>query len=379
MLYSGHLRRETLPQCQITGKAFHRNGLPLRVNQAKTVSMSPEPENPAPSPQGKNKRQSRPELPQTPFWKNIVINLLRNISRFSETAAVKLETQQKAEWSVTTGTLEKLQLLFNGISNKISGVLPKNLPINLPTPAWIGIVGVTVAIALWITSSLFATKPPTQVASNTEPEIPIPQVKVTPTPSVEEIPEPEPTLMEEVAETPTSEVTSTPSTEEALEPEPTPTPIETPEPEVTSTPPIEEPETIATPEVIATPTPSVEETVEPEPTATKKIVLTPEESLIAAIENQIAEISDRIAPGLIHSIQADFRTSSLSIIIDDEWYSLPGSEQSELAAKMLQRSQELDFSHLEVLDSQKRLLARSPVVGNKMIIFTPVIKTDSIQ
>ncbi|MDB9327523.1 hypothetical protein PN435_15375, partial [Nodularia spumigena CS-590/02] len=87
------------------------------------------------------------------------------------------------------------------------------------------------------------------------------------------------------------------------------------------------------------------------------------------IENQVAEISDRFASGLIQSIQANFRTSNLTIKINDDWYSLPESEQNQLAAEILQRSQELDFTHLEIIDSQDNLIARNPVVGNQMIIF----------
>ncbi|PLZ81696.1 hypothetical protein CBP16_09455, partial [Fischerella thermalis WC217] len=70
------------------------------------------------------------------------------------------------------------------------------------------------------------------------------------------------------------------------------------------------------------------------------IVLTPEQILIATIENQVAEVSDRFASGLIKSIQANFLTSNLDIKISDDWYTLSESEQNKLAAEILQRSQE---------------------------------------
>lgn len=133
-------------------------------------------------------------------------------------------------------------------------------------------------------------------------------------------------------------------------PAPIPEPIPTPEV-------IPEPEPIPTPEIIQ----------EPEPIPTLK--LTPEETLIAAIKNQVAEISDRFASGLIQSIQANFRTSNLTVKINDDWYTLPESEQKQLAGEILQRSQELDFTHLEITDSQDKLIARNPVVGNEIIIF----------
>ncbi|MFW9265165.1 hypothetical protein RRG12_41785, partial [Nostoc sp. CALU 546] len=107
----------------------------------------------------------------------------------------------------------------------------------------------------------------------------------------------------------------------------------------------------------------------PTPTPTPIIELTPEQALIAAIENQVAEISDRIASGLIKSIEANFRTSNLTVKISDDWYTLQESQQDKLAAEILQRSQELDFTHLEIIDSQKRLIARNPVVGTEIVIF----------
>jgi hypothetical protein len=55
--------------------------------------------------------------------------------------------------------------------------------------------------------------------------------------------------------------------------------------------------------------------------------------------------------------------------ISDIWYNLEKSQQDKLAAEILQRSQELNFIHLEIVDYQKKIIARSPVVGNEMIIF----------
>jgi len=49
--------------------------------------------------------------------------------------------------------------------------------------------------------------------------------------------------------------------------------------------------------------------------------LTPEQNLIASIENQVAEITDSYADGLIQSIQANFQ-GSLTIKVGDDWYNL---------------------------------------------------------
>jgi hypothetical protein len=72
---------------------------------------------------------------------------------------------------------------------------------------------------------------------------------------------------------------------------------------------------------------------------------------------------------LIKPLQANFRTSDLTVKISDIWYNLEKSQQDKLAADILRRSQELNFVHLELVDFQEKIIARSPVVGNKMIIF----------
>ena len=76
-----------------------------------------------------------------------------------------------------------------------------------------------------------------------------------------------------------------------------------------------------------------------------------------------------IVSQLIKPLQANFRTSDLTVKISDIWYNLEKSQQDKLAAEILQRSQELNFIHLKVVDSQEKVIARSPVVGNEMIIF----------
>ncbi len=96
--------------------------------------------------------------------------------------------------------------------------------------------------------------------------------------------------------------------------------------------------------------------------------LTPEQSLIAAIQNQVGEITNQYAEGLIDSIEANFIDSRLIITVSPEWYSLKSSQQDKLANEMFSRSQKLDFSKLEIIDPEGVLLARNPVVGNEMVI-----------
>ncbi|MCC5626015.1 hypothetical protein, partial [Nostoc sp. CHAB 5715] len=219
---------------------------------------------------------------------------------------------------------QQFQLWWSGLLRTIRLFLPSNLSTKLSDTALTGIVTGIAVIIVWTTASVFTGKP-TEVAT---------------VPPVEEVPAP----------TPTPTITTPP---ESVVPEPQP-----PQP----------PEEITPPPEVETPPPPTPEP-EPIPTPTPAIELTPEQALIAAIENQVAEISDRIASGLIKSIQANFRTSNLTVKISDDWYTLKESQQDKLAAKILQRSQELDFTHLEIIDSQNRLIARNPVVGTEIVIF----------
>jgi hypothetical protein len=96
--------------------------------------------------------------------------------------------------------------------------------------------------------------------------------------------------------------------------------------------------------------------------------LTPEQALIARIQDQVAAISNRYASGLVQSVQANFRGSRLIVNISDDWYSLSRVQQDKLASELLRRSQDLDFLKLEMIDGTGALLARSPIVGAEMII-----------
>jgi hypothetical protein len=108
--------------------------------------------------------------------------------------------------------------------------------------------------------------------------------------------------------------------------------------------------------------------VSPVANAPTALELAPDESLIAAIQDQVNEVTSRYADGLIQSIQANFRRSRLSVNVSEGWYSLEPARQDQLANDMLKRSQELDFDKLELLDASGTLLARSPVVGSTMVV-----------
>jgi hypothetical protein len=124
------------------------------------------------------------------------------------------------------------------------------------------------------------------------------------------------------------------------------------------------PNTINTPPELKAPKEPQPVDVEPPPAPE----LTPEQSLIAAIQEQVAEVTDRYGNGLIQSIEANFQKSHLSVKVGNGWYDLKPTQQNNLADEILRRSVELDFSKLEITDLKGTLLARSPVVGSNMVI-----------
>ncbi|NJM71569.1 MAG: hypothetical protein HC862_15860 [Scytonema sp. RU_4_4] len=312
-------------------------------NQNSQPPFSPptEPNQPQPTVESASQLTQKQYQRVQPIWKAVTVRILRGTIGVLETTVEKLETQSLPGTEETPGFFQKLQLAWSAALGKIRSLLGENLSTKLSDTTLTGIIAGIAVILVWTTSTVFGGKP-TEVAT-VPPEVETPPATITTSPEVE-IP-PTPSVAEETPP-PVEEITP-PSTEET----PPPVAEETPPPAEETSPPEPEAEPIPTP----TPTPTR--------------LLTPEQTLIAAIENQVAEISDRFASGLIKSIQANFRSSRLAITISDDWYNLKQSEQDKLLAQMLQRSKELDFIHLDIVDSQGQLIARNPVVGTEIIVF----------
>lgn len=306
--------------------------------------MSQEPPNsqsPLSSEPGGGKSETNTEkviqTPQTttnrtqPVLKTQLINFLRRTIRVLEGVVEKLE---KPSTTTEPSFFDKLQVGWSATLAKIRSLLPENLSSKLSDAGLTAIIAGIIVVLVGTTSVLSRSKP-TEVATvpASKPEQP---VTITPSPAEPE----QPTII-----TPTS-------------------PPPEPEQPVTITPPpTASPELIAPPELTAPAEPKpVEITPPPEP------VLTPEQNLIAAIENQVAELTESYADGLIQSIQVNFEGRRLTIKVGDDWYTFNQSQQDKLATRMFERAKQLDFTHLEITDPQGTLIARSPVVGNNMVI-----------
>ena len=270
-----------------------------------------------------NRSNSPPPKPQTPSVLQVLsVKLLRGIIRKSENAIARIESSPPVD---ATDNFAQFQQFWKAILAPIRFLLPENLSEKLSDLGLTGIIAGLLAVVVW-TTTLFSHPPQVAII----PPEPVPVVKIS---------EPEPTVTPPELIAPTEESKPT--------------------------------EVIPTPDIEVTPTPEIEVTAIPEEVEpTLKVELTPEQSLIASIQEQITQEGD--PNGLIQSVQTNFASGSLVIQFKDDWYSLGQSEQDKLAQKLLNETQQLDFTHLEITNSQGDLLARSPVVGTNMIVFKRV-------
>lgn len=103
-------------------------------------------------------------------------------------------------------------------------------------------------------------------------------------------------------------------------------------------------------------------TIEPE------LTFTPEQTLVAAVQTKLAELTSNYDPDLFNSIRVDLLNNSLFVEVTDGWYELNESRQNKIANEILERSRKFDFSKLQLLDPTGTLVARNPVVGDRAII-----------
>ncbi|WP_088892006.1 hypothetical protein [Leptolyngbya ohadii] len=93
--------------------------------------------------------------------------------------------------------------------------------------------------------------------------------------------------------------------------------------------------------------------------------LTPEK--LIRIEEKLAQVAEPYGESLIASVKPGER-QHLKLTLDDHWFILPADSQDRLAKELWQRSRQLDYDQLEILDLENQRIARSPVVGEQMLI-----------
>lgn len=105
-------------------------------------------------------------------------------------------------------------------------------------------------------------------------------------------------------------------------------------------------------------------------------VVSPEQTPIADLQEQVADITQSYAAGLIQTVQARFQQGALQVDLGPQWYDLSRQQQQQLAQDIYSRAEQLAFSQLYLFDNDGTLVARSPVVGSQMVILQGTLAAD---
>ena len=94
----------------------------------------------------------------------------------------------------------------------------------------------------------------------------------------------------------------------------------------------------------------------------------PEQSLIADIQDRVSNISRSYGAGLIQSVEANLPENRLIVNLGENWYGLLDEQQDEISQGIFEQVQQLDFKTLQLRDPNGVVVARNPVVGDHMVI-----------
>ncbi|MBD2653502.1 hypothetical protein H6G45_08355 [Synechocystis sp. FACHB-383] len=119
------------------------------------------------------------------------------------------------------------------------------------------------------------------------------------------------------------------------------------------------------PSVLEAPSPPAPVAISPLPLAP----LTPEQSLLAVIQRELVDLEGLYPPQLMERIEPNFLASRLTLTVGNSWQELSSKQQQTLLDALWQRAQKLSFQRLWIYDLRGELIARSPVVGQDMVIF----------
>ncbi len=235
------------------------------------------------------------------------------------------------------------------------GLLRQRLPENLAKELTdrfmtIAIVG-TIVVVYWFFSSLGSGKP--TVAK--QPAIPRPSATpLAQRPMRKITPQPSPTTAPVIKPTPKPAVI-------AASPKPSPIAVASPKPSPVAAAPKPSPAAIASPK----PIPVAEPVEPPKVIASKPAIPTID---LAAIQTQLSSAIAGIGENLVDSVQAQETTHKLSVALKEDWSDLSAANQTQVAQTLLEKSQQLKFNKLELRDNSGELVARSPLIGNDVII-----------
>jgi hypothetical protein len=103
--------------------------------------------------------------------------------------------------------------------------------------------------------------------------------------------------------------------------------------------------------------------------ATDSLEPSPEQSLIADIQDRVSKISRSYAVGLIQSVEVNLPQQVIAINLSNDWYGLGAESQDRIAQDIYTQAQGLAFATLQLRDAEEGgVVARNPVVGPSMVI-----------
>jgi hypothetical protein len=121
--------------------------------------------------------------------------------------------------------------------------------------------------------------------------------------------------------------------------------------------------TPAQPPVVMTPTASI---VAP-PTSTVAPI-DPDQAFIDAIQAQLNDITSEYPDGIVQTLQVDLPRDLAIVRLNPIWYTIDDNQQDRLSDRMWLQARANHFGKLELQDLTGQMLARSPVVGQHMVV-----------
>ncbi len=91
--------------------------------------------------------------------------------------------------------------------------------------------------------------------------------------------------------------------------------------------------------------------------------LTPDQKLLVKLQEATGD-----RPTLLQGVKPNKAQGTLQITLKPDWYDLAFAQQNTVAQDLFTKAQTLRFKTLELVNGAGAVLARSPVVGNEMVV-----------
>ncbi len=94
----------------------------------------------------------------------------------------------------------------------------------------------------------------------------------------------------------------------------------------------------------------------------------PEQAFIDAIQAQLNEITSQYPDGIVQTLQVDLPRDLVIVRLDPVWFTIDDNQQDRLSDRMWLQARANHLSKLELQDPTGQTIARSPVVGQHMVV-----------